>query len=256
MSGVKRRNLLGMAIVLAWAAAAPAQAPAEDLTVSAAASLTNAFGELGKSFEAKNSGSKVAFNFAASGTLLQQIDKGAPVDVFATADQETMSKAQERGLIDPATRKDFAGNRLVLIVPADGGKLVAKLADLSRAEVKRIAVGDPAFVPVGRYTEQALRSAGLLEALKPKFIPGNSVRQVLDYVSRGEVDAGFVYATDAGVAKDKVNVLLEAGGHDPIVYPIAAVAASGKKELAAKFLSFLLGAEGRSVLARYGFSTP
>lgn len=254
MTGPLRRSLPVLSLLAACLAATGASA--EDLIVSAAASLTNAFAEVGRAFEGANPGTKVVLNFAASGTLLQQIDKGAPADVFATADQETMDKAQERRLIDPASRKDFARNRLVLVVPAGTGKPVARVADLSRAEVTRIAVGDPAFVPVGRYTEQALRGAGLFESLRPKLIPGNSVRQVLDYVSRGEVDAGLVYATDAGVAKDKVKVAVAVGGHDPIVYPIAAVAASEKRGLAARFLGFVLGAPGRAILGRHGFDTP
>jgi molybdate transport system substrate-binding protein len=245
-----------LAALLACLATGPAGAAGEELVVSAAASLTNAFVEAGKAFESANPGTKVVLNFAASGTLLQQIDKGAPVDVFATADPETMDKAESRGLVDSKTRKNFARNRLVLIVPADDRTSLGGLADLSKAEVKRIAVGDPAFVPVGRYTEHALRAAGLLDALRPKLIPANSARQVLDYVSRGEVDAGFVYATDAGVAKDKVKIVAEPGGHDPIVYPIAVVAASGRRGLAAKFLGFVLGTEGRAILARYGFAAP
>ena len=253
---MKTRKLFVSLLLALPLLAFSALAADQELIVSAAASLTNAFGDLGKTFEKQNPGAKAVFNFAASGTLLQQIDKGAPADVFASADQETMDKAQAKGLLLAESRRDFVRNRLVLVVPADAKLPVAGPADLAKPEVKRIAVGDPTFVPVGRYTEQSLKAAGFLDALRPKFIPSNSVRQVLDYVSRGEVDAGLVYATDAAVAKDKVRVVKELGGHEPILYPIAVVATSQHRELAKRFLALAASAEGQAVLARYGFGTP
>ncbi|MGO8762854.1 MAG: molybdate ABC transporter substrate-binding protein [Desulfobaccales bacterium] len=229
---------------------------AQELTVSAAASLTNAFPEIGKSFEQQHPGTKVIFNFAASGPLLQQIAQGAPVDVFASADQKTMNQAQEKGLIVPASRKNFVSNTLVLIVPQDSKLALSGLKDLASPAVKRVAVGNPATVPVGRYAQEALAQAGLWEGLQPKLIMGESVRQVLDYVSRGEVDAGFVFATDAAIAKGKVKTVAEVQGHQPIVYPVALVAASQKKELAQEFLNFLSAPEGMAILSKYGFGKP
>ena len=201
---------------------------AQELTVSAAASLTNAFPEIGKRFEQLHPGAKVIFNFAASGALLQQIAQGAPVDVFASADQKTMDQAQEKGLIVPASRKNFVSNTLVLIVPQDSKLALTGPKDLLLPKVKRVAVGNPDSVPAGRYAKKALTKAGLWQALQPKLIPGESVRQVLDYVSRGEVDAGLVYATDAAIAKGKVKTVAQVQGHQPIVYPAALVAASRK----------------------------
>lgn len=227
----------------------------QELIVSAAASLTNAFGDIGKAFARANPGAKAVFNFAASGTLLQQIDKGAPVDVFASADQETMDKAHARGLMRAGTRRNFASNRLVLIVPFEE-KAVNGAPDLAKPAIKRVALGDPSFVPVGRYTEQGLKAAGLLDTLRPKFIPANSVRQVLDYVSRGEVDAGFVYSTDAAVSRDKVKVVGEIGGHEPVLYPIAITFGSQHRELASRFLAFLASSDGKAILARHGFGRP
>ena len=189
----------------------------QELIVSAAASLTNAFQDVGKKFEAANPGVKVIFNFAASGPLLQQIEGGAPVDVFASADQKTMDQAKEKRLILDESRKDFAGNQLVLIVPAGSKALVKGARDLAGHEVIRVALGKPETVPVGRYTQEALTNAGLWETLTPKFIYGDSVRQVLDYVARGEVDAGFVFATDAAIAKDKVRVVAVIEDHQPVV---------------------------------------
>jgi molybdate transport system substrate-binding protein len=228
----------------------------QELLVSAAASLTNAFTDVGKQFETANPGVKVVLNFAASGALMQQIDKGAPVDVFASADQKTMDQAKEKNLILTETRKDFVSNGLVLIVPK-GSKLAIKgVTDLSESKIARIAMGNPETVPAGRYAQEVLSKAGLWEKLKPKLIYAENVRQALDYVSRGEVDAGFVFATDAAVAKDKVQVAAVAEGHQPIRYPVAVIAGTKKKDLSQRFMDFLLGSQGQSLLARYGFGKP
>ncbi|MFZ3218951.1 MAG: molybdate ABC transporter substrate-binding protein, partial [Rhodoferax sp.] len=157
-------------------------ARADELIVSAAASLTNAFKALGPVFEAQHPGTQVLFNFAASDALVQQIAKGAPVDVFASADQEAMDMAQAQQLLAPGTRKNFVGNSLVLIVPADSTLAIATVADLTQPAVKRVAVGNPASVPVGRYTRHALEQAKLWPAVEPKAIYAQSVRQGLDYV--------------------------------------------------------------------------
>lgn len=253
---MKWRGILAvMLVVVALMQAAPVLG-AEELTVSAAASLTNAFPEIGQIFEKQHPGSKVIFNFAASGPLLQQIAQGAPVDVFASADEKTMDQAQEKGLIVPASRKNFVSNILVLIAPQDSKLALSGLKDLAKPEVKRVGLGNPASVPVGRYTKEALTQAGLWEALQSKLIMGESVRQVLDYVSRGEVDAGFVFATDAAIAKGKVKVVAEIQGHQPIVYPVALVAASKKQALGKEFIKLLESPEGMAILKKYGFGQP
>lgn len=246
--------LAALALGLATGQAAWGASP--ELTVSAAASLTNAFPEIGQRFAQLHPGTKVVFNFAASGPLLQQIAQGAPVDVFAAADQKTMNQAQEKGLIVPESRKNFVSNKLVLIVPQGSQLALTGPKDLMLPQVKRVAAGNPASVPVGRYTQEALSRAGLGESVKPKLILGASVRQVLDYVSRGEVAAGFVFATDAAVAKGKVKTVAEVQGHQPIVYPAALVAASPKKALAQAFLDFLAGPESVAILSKYGFGQP
>ena len=229
---------------------------AQWITVSAAASLTNAFKELGPAFEGATPGASVRFNFAASGALLQQIGQGAPVDVFASADQATMDRAAGQSLIDAGSRVDFAINSVILIEPAQGGAGLESLLDLAKPEVKRIAVGKTATVPVGRYTREVLDSASLWTRLKPKFVQADSVRQVLDYVSRGEVEAGFVYATDAAIMKDRVKIVLTATGHAPVSYPVAVVRASRQKDIAGRFVAFLSTAPAREILGRYGFGAP
>ncbi len=229
---------------------------AADLYVSGAASLTNAFEAVKAAFEKKNPGVKVLTNYAASNPLLKQMQEGAPVDVFASADQATMDKAQAGKLIDPATRKNFALNDLVLIVPSDSKLDIRGVTSLDSKKVKRIAIGNPDSVPAGRYTRDALTSAGLWEKLAPKYINSASVRQALDYVSRGEVDAGFVYRTDALKAGDKVKIIANVEGHDPVSYPIA-VAKTGKNAAdGAKFVDFVVSEEGLKILAEFGFSRP
>ncbi len=231
-------------------------AQAADLTVSAAASLSNAFREIGQAYEAQHAGSKVLFNFGASGALLQQMAKGAPVDVFASADQETMDAAQKQSLIQPASRQDFVSNALVLILPADSKLAPKSLADLAQPAVARIAIGNPASVPAGRYSRNALEAAKLWAALEPRFIQASNVRQALDYVARSEVDAGFVYATDAALMKGKVRVAMTVPLDMKISYPVAVSSSSASKEEAARFIAFIAAPAAQAVLARYGFQKP
>ncbi|KTT18135.1 molybdate ABC transporter substrate-binding protein [Pseudacidovorax intermedius] len=248
---VARRGLAVLAL-----AALPALAAAQTLTVSAAASLTNAFKELGPKFEASHPGSKLVFNFAASGTLIQQIAQGAPVDVFASADQTTVTQGIEKKLFDADSKRDFALNTVVSVVPAQGGPALASVKDLAGAAVKRIAIGKTATVPVGRYTRESLDAAGLWATLEPKFVYADSVRQVLDYVARGEVDAGFVYRTDAAIGGDKVKIAFTATGHTPVSYPVVVVSESRQKPLAKAFIHFLSTPPALEVLNRYGFGQP
>lgn len=246
-----RRSVVGALLTLASLLAAAA-----DLTVSAAASLTNAFRELGPLFEAQNPGTSVVFNFGASDALLAQIARGAPADVFASADQETMDRAETQKLLAAGSRRNFVANTLVMIVPADSRLGLKAPADLQKPEVKRIAIGNPASVPVGRYTKGSLDAAKLWAAVEPKAVFAQNVRQALDYVARGEVEAGFVYATDAAIMKDKVKVVSTVPTDTTITYPIAAVAGSPNAEAARKFLGFVLTPAAQAVLARYGFGKP
>jgi molybdate transport system substrate-binding protein len=248
---MKKRLLPALAL-----AALPLFASAQQLTISAAASLTDAFKEIGPRFEASKPGAKLRFNFGASGLLLLQIAQGAPVDVLVSADQETMNRGVEQKLFAIQTRRDFAVNSLVLVTPAQGAPAVTALADLRKAEIKRIAVGKVASVPAGRYTQQALGTAKLWSALSPKLVFADNVRQVLDYVARGEVDAGFVYRTDAELAHDKVRIAMTVDGHAPITYPAAVVADSRQAALARDFVAYLGGADAQAILGRYGFGKP
>lgn len=251
---MRRFSFASLVLLAALCLSAPAHAA--ELTVSAAASLTNAFTEMKDAFVKKNPSVAVTTNFAASNPLLRQIESGAPVDVFASADQATMDKAADKKLIDDASRKNFALNGLVLIVPAKNEAGLKDAAGLAAASVKRIAIGNPESVPAGRYGKAALTSAGLWDSLQPKCIMGESVRQTLDYVVRGEVDAGIVYMTDAKQAGDKVSIVQALSGHDPVSYPIAVIKSSKAPKEAQAFIDFVLSEEGAAILAKYGFSKP
>jgi molybdate transport system substrate-binding protein len=243
-----------LASVLALAGTA---AQAQEIVVSAAASLTNAFNSIGTAFERARPGARVVFNFAASGPLLAQIRQGAPVDVFASADQETMDRAEKEALLASGTRVDFARNSLVLVVPAAGARAPGSLDELASGGAwRKIATGTPATVPAGRYTEQAVRQAGLAPALAPRWIYGESVRQVLNYVARGEVDAGFVYRTDALLEREKTRIAFTVPTTTPVSYPIARIATGGQGALAGEFIAFVRGGEGRRILGEFGFSPP
>ncbi|HEU4376319.1 MAG TPA: molybdate ABC transporter substrate-binding protein [Telluria sp.] len=251
-----KSNVFSKCIVASTLAIAAGSAPAADLTVSAASSLTNAFRDIAADYEAQHPGSKIALNFGGSGALLQQLAKGAPVDVFACADQETMDTAQQQGLVKPADRRNFVRNTLVLIVPTDSSAPIRTLEDLTQSTVKRIAIGMPASVPVGRYSKHALAAKGLWPRVEAKAIHTQNVRQSLDYVARGEVDAGFVYATDAAVMQDKVKVAFEVPLDTAISYPIAQTAASTNAAEAERFIGYVLSPPAQAVLGKYGFRKP
>ncbi|QTO46801.1 molybdate ABC transporter substrate-binding protein [Burkholderia latens] len=252
-----RRTLLRLMPLAALAAGFAFSAPAcaaDELVVSAAASLTNAFKAVGDAYQKQHPDTKVLFNFGASDVLMQQIAKGAPADVFASADQKAMDRAVADKVVVPGTRRDFAANALVLIVPADGHAAApASLNELTSPGVKRVAYGDPASVPVGRYTEGALRAAGVWDAVSAKGVLAANVRQSLDYVARGEVDAGFVFGTDAAIMPGRVKVALTVPTQTPITYPIAVVKDSRHATQAQSFIDFVASPQGQAVLSTFGF---
>jgi len=248
------RILLCAVLLLAVPVAPLVQAA--DLMVAAAASLTNAFTEMGKAYEKATPGTRVLFTFAASGQLLQQISRGAPVHVFASADLDTMDRAEKQKLIQRSSRVNFAANKLVVVLPGDSALDISSLSDLTKPQVQRIALGTPESVPAGRYAKAALDKADLWSPLSPKFVFTQNVRQSLDYVFRGEVDAGFVYATDAATAPVKVRTAFPVPLDSPILYPIAAVVGFGEEARALDFIAFVRSQTGQAILAKYGFLTP
>ncbi len=241
------------AAVLAFCACAQAQ----NVTVFAAASLTDALGELAKTWGAR-SGMTMRSSFAASSTLARQIESGAPADIFFSADEEWMDYLDKRALLEAGTRVSRLGNRLVLVAPAGAPRRVEirKGVDIGAllGASGRLVTGDPASVPVGRYAQQALSSLGLWGMIGPRIARAENVRIALAYVERGEAPLGIVYATDAAVAKG-VQVVGEfpADSHAPISYPLALVA--GRATSAARALrAFLLGEESGAVFRKHGFS--
>ncbi|HLU02827.1 MAG TPA: molybdate ABC transporter substrate-binding protein [Advenella sp.] len=244
---------LGIGLILAIA---PLAAHAGTLTVSAASSLTNVFKEVATAFNKVHPEIAIQYNFAASGALLQQIRQGAPVDVFASADQKSMNDAAQAGMLDEATRKNFVRNEVVLIVPSSSDDQVRDLHSLESSAVTKIAVGSVASVPVGRYTREGLEKSGLWQRLTPKFIFAENVRQVLDYVSRGEVQAGFVYATDAAVRSDKVRVVQPLPIDTVVSYPVAVVKSSANVAEARSFVEFLGSDQAQAIFSAAGFRKP
>ncbi len=232
----------------------PVQAASRGITVSAAISLTNAFREIGRAYEAR-SGRKVFFNFGASGDLAGQIEGGAPADVFAPASEKYMDDLDKKGLLLRGTRSDFAANSIVLIVPAGSGAVPPSFEGLAAEGIREIAMGNPGSVPAGRYAEEVLLYYKLLPSIKSKLVYGENVRQVLDYVARGEVDAGIVYATDAAIRAREVRIAASAPekSHKPVVYPLALVKGTKNEAAARAFVSFVLSPEGQRILEKYGF---
>ncbi|MBK5226056.1 MAG: molybdate ABC transporter substrate-binding protein [Thermoleophilia bacterium] len=227
----------------------------QQLTVSAASSLKDVFTELGKNFESQHPGVKVEFNFASSGDLEQQIVAGAPVDVFAAASTKETDDLDSKGLIIKETLIKPAGNDLVLVSLAAASTQINSINDLGQSQIKKIAIGNPATVPAGRYAQDTLTYFSLWDNLQPKLVYGESVRQVLDYVARGEVDAGIVYTTDAKSRTKDVKVVLTtpAESHKPIVYPMAVIAGSKEEQLARQFLDLVAAKESQPVFEKYGF---
>jgi molybdate transport system substrate-binding protein len=230
---------------------------AQEITVSAAISLKDAFTELGRSFEGRQKGSRVQLNFGSSGDLVRQILAGAPVDVFASAGLKEMDELERKGFTAPGGRVNFAGNTVVLVVPRSSTFRLEVFSDLSQKEITKIAMGNPQTVPAGRYAEQVLRNLKLWEPLKDKLIFAENVRQVLDYVARSEVEAGLVYATDALTRAGGLKKVLPApkGSHQPVVYPIAAVKGTKNEGPARAFIAWAISAEGKHILGRHGFKT-
>ena len=252
------RLIRNLAVALAVALLAATRVAAQDMTLSVAVSLKDVTEELGRTFMATHPGVTLRYNFGASGDLQKQIEAGAPIDVFLSAAQRQMDELEKQGLIVAASRRAFARNLLTVIKPSDSKVDIARAADLLEARVGRVAIGNPRTVPAGQYAEESLRALGLWERLQPKLVFAENVRQVLDYVARGEVEAGFVYTTDAATRAQGVKETFRPSedSYRPVVYPGAVVTASRQPTLGRAFLDLLGGAQGRAVLARFGFPPP
>lgn len=250
-----RSLLVAMFAVLAASATPAAQ---RELTVFAAASLADALGEIGKAYTARAQ-VPVRFSFASSSALARQVEAGAPADAFVSADQDWMDYLAERKLITAATRTDIVTNALVLVAPADSKVQLTIASGFALAAALgrngRIATGDPATVPAGKYAKAALTGLGVWNSVASRIIAADNVRTALNFVALGEAPLGIVYATDAhGNARVRVVAAFPAGAHEAITYPAAATQRGGAE--AAGFVAFLGSQEARKIFRKYGFGTP
>lgn len=248
-------HVLSVASVLLAATLGCARLAGGEITVFAAASLSDALRELAAEHE-KATGDTVRLNLGASSLLARQIKEGAPTDLFLSADEAKMDDLAKAGLIEAATRHSLLSNSLVIVVAADSKLKLASAHDLASEKVHRLAVAEPETVPAGLYAREYLRKQGLWEAVVGKTVPMENVRAVLAAVESGNVDAGIVYKTDALISR-KVRVAYEVppGDGPRISYPVAVVRGGGNPAGAAHFLALLASPAGKSVFAKYGFIT-
>ena len=225
-----------------------------EILVSAAISLKNAFEEIGPLYE-RQTGIRVRLNLGASGLLQKQIEGGAPADIYASAGERQMDELQSGGWIIDDTRSTLVRNSLVLIIPANAQIQLDSFEDLAGSGVTRIAIGNPKTVPAGQYARQALINLNLWNRIESRLVLAENVRQVLDYVVRGEVEAGMVYSSDISIAHGKVTLAIAAPeeSHDPILYPIAAVRTTKHLGDARGFIDLALSRTGQEILAKHGF---
>ncbi len=230
-----------------------AEAPVE-LTIAAAASLTDVMTEIVQSYKTESPNVTLTVTYGASGALQTQIEQGAPVDVFISAAQKQMDALDDQNLLLAGSRINLLENKAVLIVPNDSELGLKSFDDLAKENVKTVAMGDPASVPAGQYAEELLTNLGIKDVVEAKANLGTDVRQVLTWVESGEVDAGIVYATDAATS-DKVAVVCEApsGSVKKIVYPVAILKTSAYAEQAQHFIDFLKTDECIKLFEKYGF---
>jgi molybdate transport system substrate-binding protein len=235
---------------------ASVSASAAEITVYAAASLSDAFKEIAPLFT-KVTGDTLRFNFGASGALARQIKEGAPADVIFSADELRVDQLEKAGLLLAGTRRTILANTLVVVVAAEGGAPIQALGDLAKINVRRIAIGEPATVPVGTYTKGYLQKTGDWNKLLEKMVPLDTVRAALSAVESGNADAGFVYKTDALISK-KVKIAIEvAVAEGPkITYPMAVLKDAKQPEAAKALVGFLAGADAQKVFAKFGFLPP
>lgn len=246
--------LLSLSLLVLPARAPAADTPPVTLLVSAAASLTFAFQELGALFE-QATGTEVVFNFGSSGQLAQQIAHGAPMDIFAAANIRFIDMLEEQGLIIPDTRVPYAEGRLTLWTRADRPRRLTGLDDLLQPEVERVAIANPSHAPYGVAAREALQAAGLWERLGPKLVMGADVRQTFQYAATGNVDAAII-ALSLSVQGAGRWVLLPAHLHGPIIQAVVVLKRTRHAAQARQFVAFLTSPQGQAVLQRYGFTAP
>jgi molybdate transport system substrate-binding protein len=228
--------------------------PTATLLIAAAASLQKPLQEIAPLYNQADPGQTINYNFAASGALQQQIEQGAPVDIFISAASKPMKALQDKGLLASGTTNDLLTNQLVLITSKPASVALTDFQQLVQPEVQRIAIGEPRSVPAGQYATEVLQHLGILDQVQSKFVLGNNVKSVLTAVETGDVDAGIVYITDAK-GSDKVTVAATADEklHSPIRYSIAALKSSKLPDESKRYVEFLQGNTVKAIFEKYGF---
>ncbi|GAB4201005.1 MAG: molybdate ABC transporter substrate-binding protein [Coleofasciculaceae cyanobacterium] len=225
-----------------------------NLLVSAAISLKDSLEEVKTNYQQMKPNVNVTYNFGSSGALQQQIENGAPADIFFSAAKKQMDALQQKGLILPNTRRNLLKNRLVLVVPKNSSG-ITNFRQLTNSNVKKIAMGEPRSVPAGQYAEEVLKNLKIWQQVRPKLVLGNNVRQVLAFVESGNADAGLVYATDAQVSNRVKQVATAPENlHSSIVYPVAVLKSSTNPAVAREYVQFLANNSARTIFQKYGFS--
>ena len=229
-------------------------APTSTILVAAATSLQKALQEVTPIYTKANPNQTVNYNFAASGVLEQQIEQGAPVDVFIAAADKQMNALQKQGLLVSATQRNLLTNQLVLISPKQSTLSLNSFQQLIKPEIKRISIGEPRSVPAGQYAIEVLKNIGILAQVRSKFVLGNNVKSVLTTVAAGDVDAGIVYITDAK-SSDQIAIVATADEklHSPIHYPIAVIKSSKSLVGSRQYVEFLQSKAAKAVFRKYGF---
>ncbi|MDN4085053.1 molybdate ABC transporter substrate-binding protein [Paenibacillus polymyxa] len=228
-----------------------------ELTISAAASLTDALKEIQTLYESSHKGIQLNFNFGGSGALEKQIEQGAPSDLFLSASKKNMKSLVDQHLIESNKQKTWLTNELVAVIPADGTTSITSVKDVMQKEVKKVAIGIPESVPAGKYAQEALTNVKLWDVLQDKLVQAKDVRQVLQYVETGNADVGFVYKTDALTSqKAKIAFEVDSKTYSTVEYPIGIIKASKHIQEAESFYEYLQSQESLNIMAKYGFTIP
>jgi molybdate transport system substrate-binding protein len=226
----------------------------QSVTVSAAADLTPAFQEIGREFE-RQEGTKVVFNFGSTGQLAQQIEQGAPVDLFAAANVSFIDGLEQKGLVVNDTKALYAQGRITLWTRADSALKLERVEDLARPEVKRVAIANPEHAPYGAAAREALQAAGVWEAVQPKLVYGENISQTLQYAESGNADAAVVALSLSTQSKGRW-ALIPAELHKPLNQALAVIRGTRHEQEARRFAAFVNSPKGREVMRRYGFVLP
>ncbi len=253
MPSAHRIASVGMWLLSVLFSLIPMTVHADEILVSAAASLTDVLKEISIGYQSKSKHT-VKFNFGPSSGLARKIDEGAPADMFFSADLPQMEKLDKSGRLEPGTRKNLLSNQLVIIAPADSKLAMSSAKDLLNTAIKRVALAEPSSVPVGVYSKKYLTDEGLWNKIEGRVVPVQDVRATLASVESGNVEAGFVYKTDAAVSK-KVKIVYEVpvDKGPKITYPVAIVKESKHKDAGRDFMNYVQTSASKELFKKYGF---